>query len=177
LPLEVVLPVGLVLLLVAFLLYRRWRRARAQRAMMQMAAVPVSAEIVVSADLNQTSNVVQNYDGKGAAVYGGPPGGFSVPQPGPGYGNGVKTAFPVENQAFLPGPPQGFIQNAQVIEINVQNFNAVVPLVSLDQFMSYYGERICRICGTEFNPRYDHRILPCRHVFIITFSADEQVKL
>ena len=89
------------------------------------------------------------------------------------FGLSDTVAYPMNNSMMMPCNQGEFAQkfppaanNTQgLIEINAGTFLSYVPLVTLDEYYSYYGEKICRVCGGEFSPKSDHRILPCKHVF------------
>ena len=61
--------------------------------------------------------------------------------------------------------PTPIIYNPDLIEISQLTFNSTVPLVTLDENFAFYGEKICAVCKSEFSPKFDHRMLPCKHVF------------
>lgn len=51
------------------------------------------------------------------------------------------------------------------ISINEENFDVIVPIVIPNNYDVYNVGRTCQLCGIRFGPRYDHRMLPCSHIF------------
>lgn len=65
--------------------------------------------------------------------------------------------------------PQNYTENTERvlmehISINKENFDMAVPVVYPNK-NDVYCMGICQLCGVEFGPRYDHRKLPCSHIF------------
>ena len=80
--------------------------------------------------------------------------------------NCPQIGYPVLNQNFVGASiPPLITYNQNLIEISQSTFTSVVPLVTLDEYFTFHGERICAICKSEFSPKFDHRMLPCKHVF------------
>ena len=69
-----------------------------------------------------------------------------------------------QNPVGMSIPPP-ITYNPNLIEISQFTFNSTVPLVTLDQNFTFYGVTICAVCKSEFSPKFDHRMLPCKHVF------------
>ena len=138
------LVIGSILFFFAYWYYRRRRFLRAQIiiATQNMAIINNPAPLVYT----QTPMFVNT-----APMI---PQRIAMPAPPPNYNfQGMS----------IPPPPANSNQN--LIEISQLTFTSAVLLVALDENFTYRGEKYCRICNSEFNPKFDHRALPCGHVF------------